>query len=74
MPKQKPQRYSPQKRQEPRYGLEEGKWHVSNEEQLKLWVKGMVAWGKRVREDIRNIEDHLMLPPGDPGDPPPQPE
>jgi hypothetical protein len=37
------------------------------------WAQDMTAWAKAVREDILAIEDHLGMPKGDPGDPPPVP-
>ncbi len=47
---------------------------------LRLWVRDMVDWGKRVRRDILDLEKNVdalkgtMTPAGDPGDPPPEPE
>ena len=42
-------------------------------EMINRWAQDMTAWAKAAREDILRIEDHLGLPHGDPGDPPPVP-
>ena len=42
-------------------------------EVFNRWAQDMTSWAKAVREDILRIEDHLRLPHGDPGDPPPLP-
>lgn len=42
-------------------------------DELKQWIKDMVEWGKRVRNDILRLENVTGLSQGDPGDPPPPP-
>ena len=41
---------------------------------LKTWMKEMVAWGERVRDDIRRLEIAACCAGGDPGDPPRPPQ
>jgi len=45
-----------------------------NCDDLRAWMRDMVAWGERVRADIIKLEAHTKHPPGDPGPPPPPPE
>jgi hypothetical protein len=41
---------------------------------LRHWMRDMVRWGERVRDDILRLERQGGLRRGDPGDPPPPPE
>lgn len=45
-----------------------------NKKGLAKWIRDMVKWGKRVRKDIRRLENAGRMAAGDPGDPPPPPE
>ena len=55
------------------------KWKLADVDSLNLrdlrnWIRDMVDWGERVRQDILRLERHARLAKGDPGDPPPKPQ